>query len=48
MSQNRLNHYVPEWFQRRFLLDGVTEKKFYYLDLDPETIVSNKYKVSVR
>ena len=35
---------MPEWFQRRFLLDGVTEKKFYYLDLDPETIVSNKYK----
>ncbi|WP_273242670.1 DUF4238 domain-containing protein [Hyphomonas atlantica corrig.] len=33
------NHYVPEWYQKRFLEVG--KDKFYYLDLDPETIVNN-------
>ena len=32
------NHYVPEWYQRRFLGEG--ESRFYYLDLKPETVVS--------
>lgn len=32
------NHYVPEWYQRRFLLGGATQ--FYRLDLDPETLTS--------
>jgi len=35
------NHYVPEWYQDRFLPKELSEKKFYYLDLKPETIVTN-------
>jgi hypothetical protein len=34
----RRNHYVPEWYQRRFLADGETH--FHYLDLAPDTVVS--------
>ena len=34
------NHYVPEWYQYRFLPNELKEKKFFYLDLNPETIVS--------
>lgn len=41
MPKYTRNHYVPEWYQRRFLPDGLREKKFYYLDLNPETIFSN-------
>lgn len=44
MSDYRNNHYVPQWFQDRFLLNGAKEKKFFYLDLDPPTIVSKKHK----
>jgi hypothetical protein len=34
----RRNHYVPIWYQKRFLPEG--ETRFYYLDLAPETRVS--------
>jgi hypothetical protein len=37
--QSRAHHYVPEWYQRRFLSPGTG--KYYYLDLQPETIVQN-------
>ncbi len=42
----RRNHYVPEWYQSRFIPQEIKEKKFYYLDLAPEHIISNgkKYK----
>jgi hypothetical protein len=33
----RKNHYVPEWYQKRFFPRGAGEKKFYYLDLSPES-----------
>jgi Protein of unknown function (DUF4238) len=36
----RLNHYVPVWFQQRFISSTATERKFYLLDLKPETIAS--------
>ncbi len=36
------NHYVPEWYQKRFLLDG--QNRQHYLDLKPETKVQNGYK----
>lgn len=38
------NHYVPKWYQRRFLPDG--QSKFHYLDLRPETVTQDgrKYK----
>ena len=46
MSDYRRNHYVPEWFQHRFIPSWASEPKFYYLDLKPETRVSkggNRY-----
>jgi len=39
----RKNHYVPEWYQRRFLANDAGEKKFYYLDLNPDTVVRGKH-----
>lgn len=41
MQTYRNNHYVPEWYQYRFLPPTTAEKKFYYLDLKPETKFSN-------
>lgn len=32
----RRNHYVPEWYQKRFFVNGMKERKFYYLDLKPD------------
>jgi len=40
--QSHAHHYVPEWYQRRFLPSGVS--KYYYLDLHPETIVQNGHE----
>jgi len=34
----RNNHYVPIWYQKRFLEPNQSEKKLYYLDLKPETV----------
>lgn len=36
------NHYVPEWYQKRFLPDG--QHQHHYLDLKPETIVQDGHK----
>jgi hypothetical protein len=36
------NHYVPVWYQRRFLPAYLKEKKFAYLDLSPDSVISNK------
>jgi hypothetical protein len=33
------NHYVPEWYQKRFMLAG--QGKYWYLDLKPEQVVRN-------
>ncbi|MEO9337217.1 hypothetical protein ABFT80_07260 [Mesorhizobium sp. SB112] len=35
-GQFRHNHYVPEWYQKRFLMPG--ETRFHHLDLAPEKI----------
>lgn len=42
------HHYVPEWYQRRFLRPG--EHRYHYLNLHPETAVNNghKYKRNAR
>lgn len=32
------NHYVPQWYQKRFLAPGRSEDKLYYLDLAPERV----------
>jgi len=44
MPEYRRNHYVPEWYQRRFLSNGAKERKFCYLDLTPDSIASGKMK----
>lgn len=38
-NEYRRNHYVPQWYQRRFLPSS-GEQKFYYLDLQPDILVS--------
>ena len=43
MPQSRRHHYVPEWYQRRFIPDG--ESAYYRLDLKPEVITTPKGKV---
>lgn len=37
-SQAHHHHYVPQWYQKRFLPPGQT--KFCYLDLHPDTVVN--------
>jgi Protein of unknown function (DUF4238) len=39
-SEFRHNHYVSEWYQKRFMLSG--ESKYWYLDMEPE-VCKNKY-----
>ncbi|PWT81140.1 MAG: hypothetical protein C5B58_10295 [Acidobacteria bacterium] len=47
MSQYRHNHYVPIWYQKRFMLPG--QDRYYRLDLKPDPVASvrNKYKNDV-
>ncbi|MCK4830019.1 hypothetical protein KA005_80615, partial [bacterium] len=33
---------MPEWYQHRFLPKDGREKKFYYLDLNPDSIISGR------
>lgn len=39
MSFTNVNHYVPQWYQKRFIPSGSKENKLYYLDLSPEKII---------
>ncbi len=41
MTKYRDNHYVPIWFQERFIPNASKERKYYYLDMKPETLMSN-------
>lgn len=45
-TQAHVHHYVPQWYQRRFLQRGQT--RFHYLDLHPETVVSGKVRYQRR
>lgn len=38
MNDFKRNHYVPEWYQYRFINNEQSESKFYYLDLKPEKV----------
>lgn len=38
----RHNHYVPEWYQRRFLLPG--QHRYWYLDLNPDEVTSGRMR----
>lgn len=39
VQQSHDHHYVPQWYQRRFLAPGKT--KYFYLDMQPDTIIQN-------
>lgn len=45
MSNYRRNHYVPQWYQRRFLQPELKEKKFRYLDISPPNIAGRDGKL---
>jgi Protein of unknown function (DUF4238) len=45
-DQFKHNHYVPEWYQKRFILDG--QGKYWYLDLKPEQVVRDGHKFTRR
>jgi hypothetical protein len=40
MTDFRNNHYVPRWYQERFLPRDGRERKFYYLDMKPDRVKS--------
>ena len=40
------NHYVPEWYQKRFLRTG--QSQHYYLNLHPETVRENGHTYTRR
>jgi len=42
----RHNHYVPDWYQRRFMLPG--QDTYWYLDLKPDPILHNGKVVAHR
>src|ERR1700694_2618743 len=42
MSQYRHNHYVPIWYQERFMLPG--QHRYFRLDLKPEVLTSGTVK----
>lgn len=42
------NHYVPQWYQKRFIPDDGRERKFHYLDLCPKKIGDlNKHRTAL-
>jgi hypothetical protein len=42
MKEYRHNHYVPVWYQRRFMLPG--QHRYYRLDLKPDVWQSGAFK----
>jgi hypothetical protein len=38
-QQSHVHHYVPRWYQKKFLKTG--QSKFFYLDLHPSVVYSN-------
>jgi Protein of unknown function (DUF4238) len=41
-SVYRNNHYVPVWYQKRFLPSGQQNKELFRLDLKPETVTDSR------
>ena len=41
-TEYRNNHYVPVWYQKRFILPGQRDKELYYLNLTPATVRDSK------
>ncbi|MDO8591241.1 MAG: DUF4238 domain-containing protein [bacterium] len=38
-NEFRHNHYVPEWYQKRFVLPDQKDQEFFYLDLQPKPFI---------
>lgn len=41
-SKYRNNHYVPQWYQKRFIPNDQTDKELFYLDLCPGTFQDSR------
>jgi hypothetical protein len=48
LSDYRRNHYVPQWYQQRFFQGNENEKKFHYLDLNPDKVKAPNGKIFTR
>lgn len=48
VSNYRRNHYVPVWYQSRFLLPSLKEQKFRLLDLSPDTVTDSNGRVHLK
>ncbi|MCK9360670.1 DUF4238 domain-containing protein [Patescibacteria group bacterium] len=44
-NEYKRNHYVPEWYQRRFLLPGQKNAELYYLNFKPKQFIDSKGRV---
>jgi Protein of unknown function (DUF4238) len=42
LGESHLHHYVPRWYQKRFLPAG--QRKLYYLDLKPDIVVNENFR----
>ena len=40
------NHYVPEWYQRRFML--ADQSRYWYLDLKPKEVMQDGHRFTRR
>jgi len=38
-NEYRHNHYVPEWYQKRFILSEQKDKELFYLDFNPDNFI---------
>lgn len=48
MTDYKNHHYVPQWYQKRFIPDEIAVKNLYYLDLKPKHIVENGHKFTLK
>jgi len=48
MAFSTSNHYVPEWYQKRFIPSESLERKYFYLDLNPEKLPGRDGQVYTR
>ena len=48
MKDYKNHHYVPQWYQKRFIPHEVAVKNLYYLDLKPKHIVEGGHKFTLK
>ena len=46
VTKYKHNHYVPEWYQKRFMAPG--QKAYHYLNLKPEVVTNNGHRYTRR